>query len=47
MTMSFKQPVQPFTQIQQGDQVRFRFTHARDTYVISDISKMSMTSMKN
>ncbi|MFX6011038.1 copper-binding protein, partial [Acinetobacter baumannii] len=33
MTMSFKQPVQPFTQIQQGDQVRFRFTHARDTYV--------------
>lgn len=47
MTMSFKQPVQPFTQIQQGDQVRFSFTHARDTYVISDISKMSMTSMKN
>ena len=47
MTMSFKQPVQPFTQIQQGDQVRFGFTHTGDAYVISDISKMSMTSMKN
>lgn len=47
LSSSFKQPVQPFTQIQQGDQVRFSFTHARDTYVISDISKMSMTSMKN
>ena len=47
MTMGFKQPVQPFTQIQQGDQVSFRFTHVGDAYVISDISKMSMTSMKN
>lgn len=47
MTMSFKQPVQPFTRIQQGDQVRFGFTHTGDAYVISDISKMSMTSMKN
>ena len=47
MTMGFKQPVQPFTQIQQGDQVSFSFTHVGDAYVISDISKMSMTSMKN
>ncbi|MFX1825567.1 MULTISPECIES: efflux RND transporter periplasmic adaptor subunit [Acinetobacter] len=47
MTMSFKQPVQPFTQIQQGDQVNFSFTKVGDAYVISDISKMSMTSIKN
>ena len=47
MTMSFKQPVQPFTQIQQGEQVSFRFTRVGDAYVISDISKMSMTSMQN
>ena len=47
MTMSFKQPVQPFTRIQQGDQVNFSFTKVGDAYVISDISKMSMTSMKN
>lgn len=47
MTMNFKQPVQPFVQIQQGDQVNFSFTHVGDTYIISDISKMSMTSMKN
>ncbi|HEO1794097.1 TPA: efflux RND transporter periplasmic adaptor subunit [Acinetobacter baumannii] len=47
MTMIFKQPVQPFTQIQQGDQVSFSFTKVGDAYVISDISKMSMTSMKN
>lgn len=47
MTMSFKQPVQPFTRIRQGDQVNFSFTKVGDTYVISDISKMSMTSMKN
>jgi Cu(I)/Ag(I) efflux system membrane fusion protein len=46
MTMSFKQPVQPFTQIQQGSG-QFSFTHVGDAYVISDISKMSMTSMKN
>lgn len=47
MTMSFKQPVQPFTQIQQGDQVNFSFTKVGDAYVISDISKMSMASLKN
>ena len=47
MTMSFKQRVQPFTQIQQGDQVKFSFTKVGDTYVISNISKMSMTSMNN
>lgn len=47
MTMSFKQPVQPFTQIQQGDQVNFSFTKVGDAYVISNISKMSMTSIKN
>ncbi len=47
MTMGFKQPVQPFTQIQQGEQVSFRFTRVGDAYVISDISKMSMTSMQN
>ncbi|RZN87203.1 MULTISPECIES: efflux RND transporter periplasmic adaptor subunit [Acinetobacter] len=47
MTMSFKQPVQPFTRIQQGDQVNFSFTKVGDAYVISDISKMSMTSIKN
>jgi len=47
MTMSFKQPVQPFTRIQQGDQVNFSFTKVGNSYVISDISKMSMASMKN
>lgn len=47
MTMIFKQPVQPFTRIQQGDQVNFSFTKVGDAYVISDISKMSMASMKN
>jgi len=47
MTMSFKQPVQPFTRIQQGDQVNFSFTKVGDAYVISDISKMSMASLKN
>lgn len=47
MTMSFKQPVQPFTRIQQGDQVNFSFTKVGDAYVISNISKMSMTSIKN
>ncbi|EMO2346360.1 TPA: efflux RND transporter periplasmic adaptor subunit [Acinetobacter baumannii] len=47
MTMSFKQPLQPFTQIQQGDQVNFSFTKVGDAYVISDISKMSMASLKN
>lgn len=47
MTMSFKQPVQPFTQIQQGDQVNFSFTKVGDAYVISNISKMSMASLKN
>ncbi|ABO13338.2 efflux RND transporter periplasmic adaptor subunit [Acinetobacter baumannii] len=47
MTMIFKQPVQPFTRIQQGDQVNFSFTKVGNSYVISDISKMSMASMKN
>ena len=47
MTMSFKQPVQPFTRIQQGDQVNFSFTKVGNSYVISDISKMSMASLKN
>jgi len=47
MTMSFKQPVQPFTRIRQGDQVNFSFTKVGDAYVISDISKMSMASLKN
>ena len=47
MTMSFKQPVQPFTRIQQGDQVNFSFTKDGNSYVISDISKMSMASLKN
>ncbi|WP_119025258.1 efflux RND transporter periplasmic adaptor subunit [Acinetobacter soli] len=47
MTMSFRQPVRPFSQVQQGDQVRFSFTHAEDAYVISEISKMSQASMKN
>ena len=47
MTMSFKQPVQPFTRIRQGDQVNFSFTKDEDAYVISDISKMSMASLKN
>ncbi|ENV58788.1 hypothetical protein F951_00050 [Acinetobacter soli CIP 110264] len=47
MTMIFKQPVQPFIRIQQGDQVNFSFTKVGNSYVISDISKMSMASMKN
>jgi Cu(I)/Ag(I) efflux system membrane fusion protein len=47
MTMIFKQPIQPFTRIQQGDQVNFSFTKVGNSYVISDISKMSMASMKN
>ncbi|MEF9956181.1 MAG: efflux RND transporter periplasmic adaptor subunit [Acinetobacter sp.] len=51
MTMSFKQPAQPFSNIQQGDQVNFSFKHVGDAYVISSISKtssnISMSSMQN
>ncbi|EHU1705192.1 MULTISPECIES: efflux RND transporter periplasmic adaptor subunit [Acinetobacter calcoaceticus/baumannii complex] len=49
MTMSFKQPAKPFTQIRSGDQVSFSFKQVSDAYVISNISKisnnMSMASM--
>ncbi|WP_049083309.1 efflux RND transporter periplasmic adaptor subunit [Acinetobacter nosocomialis] len=47
MTMGFKQPVRPFSQVQQGDQVSFSFIHAGNAYTISEISKISQAPMKN